>query len=135
MVLRGHRRRAVDRRLFHSFIYYLSINKILRMSKEDDQAGNDAPLYRADSSVGDRETPVGDAGFEAPKRSRTAAQVAAFKKARAARAANLAKKTKKVAPEPEPEPEPEFEPTPPPTAAKAAPGGNPGATRARGGAA
>ena len=92
------------------------------MSKEDDQAGDDAPLHRTDSSVGDRETPVGDAGFEAPKRPRTAAQIAAFEKARATRAANLAKKTKKAAPEPEPEPEPE--PTPPPApepAAKAAP--------------
>ena len=92
------------------------------MSKEDDQAGDDAPLHRTDSSAGDREAPVGDAGFEAPKRPRTAAQIAAFEKARATRAANLAKKTKKAAPEPEPEPEPE--PTPPPApepAAKAAP--------------
>lgn len=91
------------------------------MSKEDDQAGDDAPLHRTDSSAGDREAPVGDAGFEAPKRPRTAAQIAAFEKARATRAANLAKKTKKAAPEPEPEPEPE--PAPPPAtepAAKAA---------------
>ena len=92
------------------------------MSKEDDQAGDDAPLHRTDSSAGDREAPVGDAGFEAPKRPRTAAQIAAFEKARATRAANLAKKTKKAAPEPEPEPEPE--PAPPSAtepAAKTAP--------------
>ncbi len=82
------------------------------MSKEDDQAGDDAPLHRTDSSAGDREAPVGDAGFEAPKRPRTAAQIAAFEKARATRAANLAKKTKKAAPEPEPEPEPEPAPSP-----------------------
>ena len=76
------------------------------MSKEDDdQAWDDAPLHRTDSSTGDRETPVGDAGFEAPKRPRTAAQIAAFEKARAKRAENLAKKVgKKPAPEPEPEP-------------------------------
>ena len=92
------------------------------MSKEDDKAGDDAPLHRTDISIGNREAPAGDAGFEAPKRPRTAAQIAAFEKARATRAANLAKKTKKAAPEPEPEPEPE--PTPPPApepAAKAAP--------------
>ena len=85
------------------------------MSKEDDQAGDDAPLHRTDSSAGDREAPVGDAGFEAPKRPRTAAQIAAFEKARATRAANLAKKVeKKPAPEPEPEPEPVAAPPPAP---------------------
>ena len=89
------------------------------MSKEDDdQAWDDAPLHRTDSSTGDRETPVGDAGFEAPKRPRTAAQIAAFEKARAKRAENLAKKVgKKPAPEPEPEPpapEPVATPTPEP---------------------
>ena len=77
------------------------------MSKEDDQAGDDVPLHRTDSSVGDREASVGDAGFEAPKRPRTAAQIAAFEKARATRAANMAKKVdKKPALEPEPEPKP-----------------------------
>ena len=90
------------------------------MSKEDDQAGDDAPLHRTDSSAGDREAPMGDAGFEAPKRPRTAAQIAAFEKARATRAANLAKKTKKAAPESEPEPEPEPEPAPPPATEPAA---------------
>ena len=80
------------------------------MSKEeDDRAGDDAPLHRTDSSAGDREAPVGDAGFEAPKRPRTAAQIAAFEKARAKRAENLAKKVEK-----KPAPEPEPEPTPPP---------------------
>ena len=88
------------------------------MSKEDD-----TPLHRADSSAGIGEaylgggegggSPPGDAGFEAPKRPRTAAQIAAFERARATRAANLAKKTKKAAPEPELEPE--QEPTPPPS--------------------
>jgi len=53
------------------------------MSKEDDQAGDDAPLHRTDNSVGDREAVVGYAGFEAPKRLRTATQIAAFEKARA----------------------------------------------------
>ena len=85
------------------------------MSKEDDQAGDDAPLHRTDSSDGDREALVGDAGFEAPKRPRTAARIAAFEKARATRAANLAKKVeKKPAPEPEPEPEPVAAPPPAP---------------------
>ena len=85
------------------------------MSKEDDQAGDDAPLHRTDSSAGDREAPVGDAGFEAPKRPRTAAQIAAFEKTRATRAANLANKVeKKPAPEPEPEPEPVAAPPPAP---------------------
>ena len=89
------------------------------MSKEeDDQAGDDAPLHRTDSSTGDREAPVGDAGFEAPKRPRTAAQIAAFEKAQAKRAENLAKKSgSKPAPEPEPEPpapEPVTTPTPEP---------------------
>ena len=85
------------------------------MSKEDDQAGDDAPLHRTDSSAGDREAPVGDAGFEAPKRPRTAAQIAAFEKARATRAANLAKKVeKKPTPEPEPDPEPVAAPPPAP---------------------
>ena len=93
------------------------------MSKEDDQAGDDAPLHRTDSSAGDREAPVGDADFEAPKRPRTAAQIAAFEKARAKRAENLAKKVSKApAPTPEPEPEPEAPPAPepvvPPTPAR-----------------
>jgi len=75
------------------------------MSKEeDDQAGDDAPLHRTDSSAGDREPSVGD-GFEAPKRPRTAAQIASFEKARVKRAKKLAKKSRsKPAPEPEPEP-------------------------------
>ena len=63
-----------------------------------------------------------EGSLEAPRRTRSKTQVAAFEKARATRAANLAKKTKKAAPEPEPDPEPE--PTPPPApepAAKAAP--------------
>jgi hypothetical protein len=75
------------------------------MSKGDDQTGDDAPLHRTDSCAGDWEPPVGDVGFEAPKRPRTAAQIAAFEKARAKRAENLAKKVgKKPALEPEPEP-------------------------------
>ena len=89
------------------------------MSKEeDDQAGNDAPLHRTDSSAWDRETPAGEADFEAPKRPRTAAEIAVFEKARAKRAENLAKKVgKKPAPGPEPEPpapEPVATPTPEP---------------------
>ena len=86
------------------------------MSKEDDQAGDDAPLHRTDSSAGDREAPVGDVGFEAPKRPRSAAQIAAFEKARAKRAENLAKKVEKK-PAPEPEPEPTPPPAPEPMAA------------------
>ena len=80
------------------------------MSKEDDQAGDDASLHRTDSSARDREALVGDAGFEAPIRPRTAARIAAFEKARATRAANLAKKVEK-----KPVSEPEPEPTPPPS--------------------
>ena len=77
------------------------------MSKEDDQAGDDASLHRTDSSARDREAHVEDAGFEALKRPRTAAQIASFEKARAKRAENLAKKVEeKPAPEPEPEPTP-----------------------------
>ena len=116
--LRGHRCWSVDRLFFH---FILSINEILQISKEDDQAGNDAPLPRTgDSSVGDREAPVGDAGFKAPKRPRTAAQIATFEKARAKRAENLAKKVgKKPAPEPEPEPTPPHAPEPVATPAPA----------------
>ena len=88
------------------------------MSKEeDDQAGDDAPLHRTDSSAGDREAYVGD-GFEAPKRPRTAAQIAAFEKARAKRAENITKKSgRKPAPEPElepPAPDPVATPAPAP---------------------
>ncbi len=88
------------------------------MSKEEDyQAGDDAPLHRTNSSTGDRESPMGD-GFEAPKRPRTAAQIAAFEKTRAKRAENITKKSgKKPAPEPEPEPpatEPVATPAPEP---------------------
>ena len=79
------------------------------MSKEDYQAGDDAPLHRTDSYIGYRKALVGDDGFEAPKRPRTAAQIAAFEKARAKRAENLAKKVEK-----KPAPELELEPTPPP---------------------
>ena len=61
------------------------------MSKEDDQAGDDVPLHRTDSYVGDREALVGDAGFEAPKIPRTTTQIAAFEKARTKRDENLAK--------------------------------------------
>ncbi len=63
------------------------------MSKEDDQAKDDAPLHRTDSSARDREAHVRGAGFEAPKRPRTAAQIAAFEKARDKRAKNLAKQS------------------------------------------
>ena len=75
------------------------------MSKEeDDQAEDDAPLHRTDSSAGYREASVGDS-FEASKRLRTAAQIVAFEKARAKRAEKLEKKTRsKPAPEPRPEP-------------------------------
>ena len=68
------------------------------MSKEDYQAGEDAPLHRTDSSDGDREALVGDDGFEDPKRPRTTGQIAAFEKARAKRAENLAKKREKARP-------------------------------------
>ena len=58
---------------------------------------------------------MGDAGFEAPKRPRTSAQIAAFEKARAKRAENMAKKVEKnPAPEPEREPEPVATPAPAP---------------------
>ena len=67
------------------------------MSKEDYQAGDDAPLHRTESSDGDREAPVGDAGFEAPKNPRKPAQIAAFEKVRAKRAENLAKKSREKA--------------------------------------
>jgi len=83
------------------------------MNKEDCQAGDNAPLYRTDSSAWDREAPLGDDSFEAPKRPRTAAQIAAFEKARAKRVENLAKKVgKKPAPEPKPEPTPSPAPEP-----------------------
>jgi hypothetical protein len=96
---------------FIAFIYYLSINKILRISKEDYQAGDDATLHRTDSSSRDREALVGDASFEAPKRPRTATQIAAFEKARAKRDENLAKKVGK---NPAREPKPESTPPPAP---------------------
>ncbi len=104
------------------------------MNKEDDQAGNNAPLHRTDSSARNREALVGDDGFEAPKRPRAAAQIAAFEKARATRAAIMAKKfEKKPAHEPEPTPLP---PAPEPVATPApAPAGSLGVTRRRGGAA
>ena len=63
---------------------------------------------------------MGDAGFEAPKRPRTLAQIAAFEKALAKRAENLAKKVEeKPAPKPEPEPTPPHAPEPVTTPAPA----------------
>ncbi len=78
------------------------------MRKEDDQTGDDAPLHRTHSYVGDREALVGDACFEALKRPRKAAQTVSFEKARAKRANKLAKKVGK-----EPALEPEQVSTPP----------------------
>ena len=90
------------------------------MGKEDDQAGEYAPLHRTDISIGDREAHVRNAGYEAPKRPRTTAQIATFEKARAKRAENLAKKVeKKLAPEPKPEPTPPSAPEPVATPAPA----------------
>ncbi len=62
---------------------------------------------------------MGDGGFEAPKIPRTTDQIATFEKARAKRAENLAKKTKKVAPQPEPRSIPPPAPEPVAMAAQA----------------
>ena len=80
--------------------YYLSINKILRMSKEEDAHDQSPPVPDPDSSTGPSEAMAGDSPLEAPKRPRTVAQVAAFEKARAARAAKLAAKKKPPPEEP-----------------------------------
>ena len=78
-------------------------------TKHDDQPSD---VANPDRGAGDRAPPVGDS-LEAPRRPRSAAQIAAFEKARAKRMENMKAKTKPVkAPEPEPEPEPE--PAPPP---------------------
>ncbi len=61
------------------------------MSKEENVNANDQITVVPDtvSNLGAGQAPAGD-GFEAPKRPRTVAQIAAFEKARAARAAKQA---------------------------------------------
>ncbi len=91
------------------------------MTKDDDQAGDGVPLHRSDCClIRDREAPVGDASFEAPKRPRTTVQIVTFEKARAKCAEILAKKgANKPAPELEPERTPPPGPEPAPTPALA----------------
>lgn len=91
------------------------------MTKDVEQNG-DAVDSSSDSVVGGGEVSVGNDSLEAPKRPRSAAQIAAFEKARAKRAENLSKlagndekSSKKVTPyAPKTPPPSETEVVPPP---------------------
>jgi hypothetical protein len=66
------------------------------MTKDVEHDG-DAADFSSDSVVGGGDVSVGkDSGLEAPKRPRSAAQIAAFEKARAKRAENLSKLSENV---------------------------------------
>lgn len=64
--------------------------------KKDVEQASDAVDSNSDSVVGDGEVSVGNDSLEAPKRPRSAAQIAAFEKARAKRAENLSKLSENV---------------------------------------
>jgi hypothetical protein len=65
------------------------------MTKDVEQ-NSDAIDYNSDSVVGDGAVSVGKDSLEAAKKPRSAAQIAAFEKARAKRAENLSKLSENV---------------------------------------
>ena len=63
---------------------------------KDVEKNSDAVDYNSYSVVGDGEDSVGNDSLEAPKRPRSASQIAAFEKAKAKRAENLSKLSENI---------------------------------------